>query len=191
MRGKDASQIRYISTQLMPIAHVIFKERDFPICPPKYDDGKAIEPEFFLPIIPMILVNDVDGVGNGWRTKIPSFHPKEIIANLRRLLNDKEVKRMAPWYRGFKGKIVRQAESPTTYNILGVAELDPKSQNWETSEDDDHHTVRFLLTRFDSDSLFVDIVLGLHQRSAVYDYQEQLFGMSGQTQGQGRDCSRP
>jgi len=43
-----------------------------------------------MPIIPMVLVNGADGIGTGWMTKIPNYNPREIVKNLRRMLNDEE-----------------------------------------------------------------------------------------------------
>jgi DNA topoisomerase-2 len=50
----------------------------------------------------MILVNGGEGSGTGCSTYIPNYNPRDIIANLRRLLNDEPTKPMHPWYRGFK-----------------------------------------------------------------------------------------
>jgi DNA gyrase/topoisomerase IV subunit A len=43
------------------------------------DDNQKIEPEWYMPIIPMVLVNGADGIGTGWMTKIPNFNPREIV----------------------------------------------------------------------------------------------------------------
>ena len=56
----------------------------------------------FVPIIPMVLVNGSDGIGTGWSSNVPNYNPRDIIANLKRLLNDKSVEPMDPWYKGFK-----------------------------------------------------------------------------------------
>ena len=62
------------------------------------------EPYFFryVPILPMVLVNGSEGIGTGWSTYIPNYNPRDIVANLRRLLNDESTVPMHPWYRGFK-----------------------------------------------------------------------------------------
>jgi len=36
----------------------------------------------------MVLVNGSEGIGTGWSTYIPNYNPRDIVANLRRLLND-------------------------------------------------------------------------------------------------------
>jgi len=55
-----------------------------------------------MPIIPMVLVNGSEGIGTGWSTYIPNYNPRDIVANLRRLLNEESTVLMHPWYKGFK-----------------------------------------------------------------------------------------
>ena len=84
--GKDSASPRYIFTQLSPLARMIFNENDDPILNTLMDDNQKIEPEFYMPILPMVLVNGADGIGTGWMTKIPNYNPREIVANLQRLI---------------------------------------------------------------------------------------------------------
>ena len=67
------------------------------------DDGMKIEPKYYVPIIPMILVNGAIGIGTGFSTNIPCYNQKDIINNLKRLMRNEEIVQMTPWYRGFKG----------------------------------------------------------------------------------------
>merc|ERR1712142_1195187 len=103
--GKDSASPRYIFTQLSPLARMIFHENDEPLLKNNYDDNLKIEPEWYIPIIPMVLVNGANGIGTGWMTKIPNFNPREIVANIRRLIRGDELKVMKPWFKGFKGTI--------------------------------------------------------------------------------------
>ena len=67
-----------------------------------------IEPDFYVPILPMVLVNGAEGIGTGWSTKIPNYNPREIIQNLEHLLDGKDVSdlpNMVPWFKGFRGTI--------------------------------------------------------------------------------------
>ena len=103
--GKDSASPRYIFTQLSPLARQVFNENDDPLLSFLTDDNQKIEPEWYMPILPMVLVNGADGIGTGWMTKIPNYNPREIVANLRRLLKGKEIKDMVPWYKNFRGTI--------------------------------------------------------------------------------------
>lgn len=76
----------------------------------------------YLPILPMVLVNGAEGIGTGWSTYIPNYNPRDIVANLRRLLAGEEVVPMQPWYNGFKGTI-QETPSKTagkSYNVHGT-----------------------------------------------------------------------
>ena len=50
------------------------------------DDGLLVEPIYYIPIIPMILVNGTKGIGTGFSTDIPCFNPLEIINYLKNKL---------------------------------------------------------------------------------------------------------
>ncbi|XP_033222004.1 DNA topoisomerase 2 isoform X2 [Belonocnema kinseyi] len=103
--GKDSASARYIFTMLSPLARFIFHKHDDALLRPEYDDNQKIEPVYYVPIIPMVLVNGADGIGTGWMTKIPNFNPREIIDNLFRMMDGGEPKPMIPFYKNFKGTI--------------------------------------------------------------------------------------
>uniref|UniRef100_A0A674PJ02 DNA topoisomerase 2 n=1 Tax=Takifugu rubripes TaxID=31033 RepID=A0A674PJ02_TAKRU len=77
------------------------------ICPYiyNYDDNQRVEPEWYIPIIPMVLVNGAEGIGTGWASKIPNYDVREIVNNIHRMLNGDEPLPMLPSYKGFKGTI--------------------------------------------------------------------------------------
>ena len=54
----------------------------------------------YIPILPMVLVNGADGIGTGWMTKIPNFNPRDLVANIKRMLNGDEPLPMIPWFKG-------------------------------------------------------------------------------------------
>ena len=65
--GKDSAQPRYIHTFLENITNVIYNEKDSKILKYNNDDGRIVEPEHYLPIIPIFLVNSPEGIGiNGF-----------------------------------------------------------------------------------------------------------------------------
>ena len=103
--GKDSASPRYTFTCLETLTRSIFKQDDDKILNYLDDDGTLIEPEYFIPIIPMILVNGTSGIGTGFSTDIPCYNPLDIIENLLLLMDGKKTKYMTPWYKGFLGKI--------------------------------------------------------------------------------------
>ena len=105
--GSDAASARYIYTRLSPFARKIFNQSDEPLLTYNTDDGKTIEPETYMPVLPMILVNGADGIGTGWSTSIPNYRPEDIIENLKRRMkgNGKDdMMAMKPWFRGYNGE---------------------------------------------------------------------------------------
>lgn len=55
-----------------------------------YDDNQRVEPEWYIPIIPTVLVNGAEGIGTGWASKIPNYDIREIISNINRMLDGEE-----------------------------------------------------------------------------------------------------
>ncbi len=55
--SNHAGAARYISAGLEKVTRFIVREEDDPILKYLKDDGQAIEPEYFLPIIPIVLIN--------------------------------------------------------------------------------------------------------------------------------------
>ena len=117
MGGHDKASPRYIHTYLGELTKYIYREEDIPILNYLNDDGVSIEPEYFFPIIPMILVNGSEGIGTGFSTSIPSYDPMKIVENIENLMENKSIKKMKPWYINFKGKVRRHDEN--TYNVIG------------------------------------------------------------------------
>lgn len=115
--GKDYASPRYIWTMFETLTTHIFSPLDNMILNEQYDDGIKIEPEYYIPIIPMILINGTEGIGTGFSTKIPPYNPIDIIANIKNLLHNKPLLNITPWWNGFKGKI--NCVGDNTYEIYG------------------------------------------------------------------------
>uniref|UniRef100_A0A7N8WP82 DNA topoisomerase 2 n=1 Tax=Mastacembelus armatus TaxID=205130 RepID=A0A7N8WP82_9TELE len=103
--GKDAASPRYIFTMLSPLAKLLFPAVDSNLLKFLYDDNQKVEPEWYIPIIPMVLVNGAEGIGTGWACKIPNYDPREIVNNINRMLNHQDPLPMLPSYKNFKGVI--------------------------------------------------------------------------------------
>ena len=106
MGGQDAASERYIYTQLTRITRCIFSEKDDPILQYLNDDGTQVEPIYYAPIIPMVLINGSKGIGTGFSTHILSYHPNDIIQYLKnKLLGQENTIIFIPYYDGFTGEI--------------------------------------------------------------------------------------
>ena len=117
MGGKDASQTRYIFTKLTKDARKIFDPRDDAVLNYLDDDGRSIEPDFYMPTLPMVLVNGTEGIGTGFSCYVPPFNPGDIKENIKRILNGDEIVAMRPWFRGFKGVVHKEED---TWMMEGV-----------------------------------------------------------------------
>ena len=122
--GKDAASARYIYTALSKVARALFRPEDDPLLEYQIEEGEKIEPKWYLPILPLILVNGSEGIGTGWRTSIPNYDPREIVENLKRKMRGEPLEKMAPWFKHFKGKIVVSEKGKkkgfTNYGIIEV-----------------------------------------------------------------------
>lgn len=116
--GDDSASERYVFTYLNKITRSIFPTADDAILRYLYDDGVPVEPIFYAPIIPMILVNGSKGIGTGFSTDIMSYNPLDIIHYLKMKLGQDEkqvqdqgpVPEFVPYYEGFQGKIEKIQE---------------------------------------------------------------------------------
>ena len=87
MGGKDAASPRYIYTYLSKITRLIFKEEDDKLCRYLVDEGQSVEPEFYFPIVPMVLINGSEGIGTGYSTSIPNYNPIDIVNYIKSKLH--------------------------------------------------------------------------------------------------------
>ena len=108
--GKDSASERYIFTMLNKITRTIYPASDDHILEYLDDDGLIVEPLFYAPIIPMVLVNGSKGIGTGFSTDIMCYNPLEIIAYIREKLagiTNEQKHGFIPYYEGFKGTITK------------------------------------------------------------------------------------
>lgn len=106
--GKDSASERYIFTQLNQLTRYIYRKEDDAVLEYLEDDGFPVEPLFYVPIIPMILVNGGKGIGTGFSTDILSYSPEKLIDYLQTKLSNNvssgnEDIIFTPSYRGFTG----------------------------------------------------------------------------------------
>ena len=124
--GKDSASERYIFTYLNKITRSIFPEMDDHVLKYLDDDGMLVEPLFYAPIIPMILVNGAKGIGTGFSTDIMCYNPLTIIEYLKSKLSDLPTTsfEFVPYYDGFQGQIEKISEGKFLvkgkYEKLGV-----------------------------------------------------------------------
>ncbi len=136
--GKDSASERYIFTQLNPITRLIYRPEDDAVLEYLDDDGQLVEPTFYAPIVPMILVNGTKGIGTGFSTDIMCHNPLQIIDYIQAMLLKKpesEWGTIEPYYRGFKGSITALTSgSGGKFLIRGNHNVDAAKKQVRVSE---------------------------------------------------------
>lgn len=106
--GKDAASPRYIFTKLSTVTPILFNSSDSNLLTYLNDDGTFIEPEWYLPIIPTVLVNGCEGIGTGYSTFVPTYNPKDIINTLLTIIKSPKNHKLSPlqpYFKGFGGTV--------------------------------------------------------------------------------------
>ena len=101
LRSPFAGADRYISVSLSKYFRMLYK--DFYLLEKQYDEGDEIEPKYFLPIIPTILLNGGEGIAVGFSTNILNRSPYELIEQCENILNNKECNNIKPYINEFNG----------------------------------------------------------------------------------------
>jgi DNA topoisomerase II len=106
--GKDSASPRYIFTYLQPGIRNIVPTADFCVLKYRDDDGLPVEPEWYAPILPMLLVNGARGIGTGYSTYVPPYNPRHLMGMLTAWLkgdNEALDQPLTPYFQGFKGDV--------------------------------------------------------------------------------------
>ena len=114
--GADSASERYIFTQLNKLTRLIYRPEDDAVLTYLDDDGQSVEPIYYVPVIPMVLVNGTKGIGTGFSTEIMCYSPPQIIAYLRHKLMgamgaSAPAPTIEPFYKNFRGEIRRVGDS--------------------------------------------------------------------------------
>jgi DNA topoisomerase-2 len=139
--GKDSASPRYIHTYLQPGIRTIVPEADFPVLTYRDDDGLPVEPEWYAPILPMLLVNGARGIGTGYSTNIPPYNPRQLrtmllswLAKIPGALDEE----LTPYFQDFKGTVKSDGTVQGVYvkekDAFRVTELPPGTWTQEYRE---------------------------------------------------------
>jgi DNA topoisomerase II len=170
--GSDAASPRYIYTRLSPFARRIFSPLDEPTLTYNTDDDRKIEPTVYAPVVPMILLNGADGIGTGWSTSIPNYHPLDIVNNLKRRMGrldddddeEKSFQHMNPWFRGWKGTV--EEAGPDRFRFNGTIRRVGETNEIEITE------LPIRVWTDDFKAKLEDIIKAEKVTSFIKDYQE-------------------
>lgn len=179
LRSPSAGAPRYISAKLHPNFRLIYQ--DFELLNNKIEEGEEIEPDFFLPIVPTVILNGSSGIAVGFATNILNRNPKDVVDACLAVLHNKKIKNLSPWLSEFTGTFTRDSSNPNTWKISGsykvvnsttvkVTEI-PPSFTYEKYEEWLNSLVekRVLVDYEDNSSDKIEYVLKF-QRAVLADY---------------------
>ncbi len=121
LRSPEAGAPRYISTRLHPNFRLLYK--DFELLESRYEEGNEIEPKYFLPIIPTVLLNGGSGIAVGFATNILNRNPLALVDACLKRLEGKKFSDPAPWYLEFNGDCIQNPESHLSWTFRGKYEV--------------------------------------------------------------------
>ena len=118
----EAAAPRYIFTCKEPYVNELFSSEDIPVLEQQYSDDQKIEPKFYVPILPMILVNGSVGLAVGFAQNILPRNPSDLIKYInRKLIGQNCNNELLPYWKGFKGKVNKVENN--VFEICGNYEL--------------------------------------------------------------------
>lgn len=122
----EASAPRYIFARMADYSDLIFRKSDDENLISQEFEGDEIEPRFYVPTLPMILVNGAEGIGVGFAGQMYARPIENIIKLTRSKLEGKRIKKdlLLPNWQGFNGTITEL--SPNKYEVRGLATIHGK-----------------------------------------------------------------
>lgn len=121
LRSTSAGAPRYISTKLSKNFRLLYK--DFELLENQMDEGVVVEPKFFLPVVPTVILNGSSGIAVGFASNILNRNPKDVVQACIDHLNGKKIKELKPWFAEFSGSWTRDKENPNKWLAKGIYEL--------------------------------------------------------------------
>lgn len=167
----SAAAPRYTYCSISPISSELFMETDRDLCNPQVFEGTEIEPQYMMPIFPILFLNGTDGISTGWKTLIYPRNPKDILRYIRAILNKADkvphIENALPWFKGFAGetKLVKEKDSDGKINTkvinYGVVEK-VNSNTLHISEIPITYTY----------ASYIKVLDGLVEKGTIEDYED-------------------
>tara|TARA_B100000787_G_scaffold169987_1_gene163296 strand:- start:7542 stop:10781 length:3240 start_codon:yes stop_codon:yes gene_type:complete len=116
--GADAASTRYTFTRLQEYTRNIFHKDDDAILSYRIEEGLSIEPEYFFPVIPMILVNGAEGISVGYRSVVPQHSFEDVVKCMLNRLKNGSFGPLTPSWNGFKGTVTEDESAWYTHGVF-------------------------------------------------------------------------
>jgi len=121
LRNQEAGAPRYISTKLHKNFRLLYK--DFEILQPQFEEGEEIEPNYFLPVVPAVLLNSSSGIAVGFATNILNRKGKDLVKACLNVLDNKKIGKLVPYINGFAGTFEADPEADSSWIAKGTFEI--------------------------------------------------------------------
>ena len=132
LRSREAGASRYISTKLHPNFRLLYK--DFELLENQIEEGVVVEPKWYLPILPMVIVNSSKSIGMGFASTILGRNPKDVVNACIDYLNGKKIKELKPWLSEFSGEWSRDVENKNKWYSKGIYTVNEKKGEVHVTE---------------------------------------------------------
>lgn len=165
-RAKAAELLMYRDLDLVPL------EDNY--------DGSNKQPKYFLPLVPLVLLNGIEGVAVGWSTSILPRSLKSLVQATQDVLRDKPIKTIQPYYEKYDINVVELGQNKwefhgraeiTDTSTIHVSELPPGTsidafRDRLTQMEEDGQILGFS----DSSTETIDVTIKL-KRGSVKDWK--------------------
>jgi DNA gyrase/topoisomerase IV subunit A len=122
LRSPEAGAPRYVGVKLNSNFKLLYK--DFELVDSQFEEGEEIEPKFFLPIIPTVLLNGSSGIAVGFATNVLNRNPTDLINACLDVLNErKKLKELKPWIKNFQGTYEKAPDGERSWLYKGRHEV--------------------------------------------------------------------
>lgn len=121
LKAPEASASRYISVKLSKDFDLVYKDND--LLEYKIEEGEKIEPKYYLPIIPMVLINGGSGIAVGFSTNILNREVKPLIKDCISYLKGGKIGKLPPYINTFAGTFKNDEENHKKWYIKGKYEI--------------------------------------------------------------------
>lgn len=116
METKPAAS-RYIECKIGSIAELLlFGDMNQVEMIPNYDE-KNVEPLFFHPKLPLMLLNGAEGIGTGFSSVIPSFHHRDIVASMIQYVQTGKAKKINPYVHHYNNVIEIERSGKMSFSM--------------------------------------------------------------------------
>ena len=115
--GKDAGSPRYIDTKLNEsVVSLMYPREDMDLLEWLVVDGEMAEPKYFVPILPMAILENIEIPATGWKVEIWGRDVDAVYKNVLKIIDgDNSLDKMPYWLNKFSGACMEDDSTRTIF----------------------------------------------------------------------------